>query len=108
MTARAPVTPEALDATFALLEEVACNGERCPQSKPFGPLNPRTMSALAHAGRICIEIFFHNWRVVTIMEGPHLGRQTMRPPKAGKPYRAVFKGTGSRPQPSLARFSFDE
>lgn len=118
----AAVTAEALNETFALLEEVARKGERCPAGKPYGPLNPNVMSALAHAGRIRIEIFTRNWRVVTIMEGPNKGAQTMPPWRGGKPYRTVFKdhiavrgnrvmahaGSGGRPQPSLARFSFDE
>lgn len=122
MTARAPVTPEALNETFALLEAVARNSWRCPHSKPFGPLVPAVMSALAHAGRIKIEIFTRNWRVVTIMQGPHKGASTMRSPNEGQPYRTVFRdhiavrgnrvmthaGSGGRPQPSLARFSFDE
>lgn len=122
MTARAPVTPETLNETFALLEEVARKGERCPAGKPFGPLVPAVMSALAHAGRIRIEIFAHNFRVVTIMKGPNKGAATMASPHGGLPYRTVFKdhiavrgnrvmahaGAGGRQQPSLARFSFDE
>lgn len=118
----AAITAEALNETFAFLVHVACRGERCPAGKPYGPLVPAVMSALAHAGRIRIEIFAHNWRVVTIMEGPLMGRSTMASPRGGLPYRTVFldhiavrgnrvmtrRGAGSRPQPSLARFSFDE
>lgn len=118
----AAITAETLNETFALLKEVARKGERCPAGKPFGPLVPAVMSALAHAGRIRIEIFCHNFRVVTIMEGPNKGLQTMPSPHGGLPYRTVFRdhiavrgnrvmahaGSGGRPQPSLARFSFDE
>lgn len=82
-----------LDLDFAAIEAAAAKGERCPQSRPHGPLNAGSSAALARAGRIRVEIFAHNWRVVTIMEGPHKGKQTMGSPYAGsgKPYRVIYK-----------------
>ena len=83
-----------LDKTFARLEEAAVNGERCPMSYPMGSLNRQATGALARQGRIRIEIFMHNWRVVTIMDGPHKGKQTMPPPNlggSGRPYKIIYK-----------------
>lgn len=79
------------DRTFELLQAAALRGERCPQSYPFGPLRSNITSALAKAGRIRIEIFKYNWRVVTLMEGPHKGKQTAPSPEGGQPYRTIFK-----------------
>lgn len=79
------------DATFDMLVLAAIKGERCPQSYPFGPFHSHVTSALAKAGRIRIEIFKYNWRVITIMEGPHAGKQTAPSPEGGMPYRTIFK-----------------
>lgn len=89
------ITAENLDREFALLESAAANGERCPQSIPHGPLNSAVTGALARAGRIRIEIFAHNWRVVTLMDGPHKGKQTMPTPHKGsrRPYKIIGKET---------------
>lgn len=82
-----------LERNFALIEAAAVKGERCPQTKPFGPLDSAAPAALARAGRIRIEIFMHNFRVATIMEGAHKGKQTLPPPKqgTGKPYKIIYK-----------------
>lgn len=65
-------------------------GARAPQSKPFGPLDSTETSALAKAGCIKIEIYAHNWRVITIMEGPHKGKHTQLPDPRGRPYKVVY------------------
>lgn len=85
------ITAEVLDREFALLESAAANGERCPQSVPHGPLNSSVTGALARSGRIRIEIFAHNWRVVTLLDGPHKGKQTMPTPHKGsrRPYKTI-------------------
>lgn len=82
-----------LDRDFKLIEEAATKGERCPQTQPHGPLQHASSGSLARAGRIRIEIFAHNWRVATIMQGPHKGKQTLRSPYKGtqKPYRVIYK-----------------
>lgn len=86
-------TQTVIERDFALLEAAAAAGERCPQSRPHGPLNPASTGHLAREGRIRVEIFAHNWRVVTIMDGPHKGKQTMATPHKGseKPYKVIYK-----------------
>ncbi len=89
----AGVSQRVLDETFAKLVRIAERGDRCPAGPPFGPLRTTVMSALAKAGRIKIEVYSGNWRVVTIMEGERAGSHTMMPPKggSGRPYRTVYK-----------------
>lgn len=91
-----PLPEKTLERNYALLEAAAAAGERCPQSKPFGPLDPSAPSQLARLGRIRIELFMHNYRVVTIMGGPHAGKQTRQPPPSAKgqrlqPYKTIYK-----------------
>lgn len=86
------VTQAVLDRNYALIEAAAIKGERCPQSKPHGPLDGAAPAALARAGRIRLEVFVHNWRVVTIMEGEHKGKTTAPCPQEGRvPYRIIYK-----------------
>jgi len=82
-----------LDRNLALIEAAAVKGERCPQAKPFGPLDAAAPAALARAGHIRIEIYMHNFRVVTIMEGPNKGKKTQAAPAkgTGKPYKIIYK-----------------
>ncbi len=85
------ITAENLDREFGLLERAAAAGERCPQSGNFGPLKSHFTTALARAGRIRIEIYAHNWRVVTILDGPHRGKRTAETPYkgTGRPYMTI-------------------
>jgi len=80
-----------IDAAFISMERAAAKGVRCPVNKTFDVTSYRTM-ALAKAGRIKIEVYAHNWRVVTILTGPHAGKTTAMPPyKHGRPYRTITK-----------------
>lgn len=86
---------------FERIEAIAVNGERCPfnEALPAGGL-----SALARAGKIRIEVFRHNWRVVTILVGPHAGIKTMQDPYIGpnaKPY-VVIDGTSLAPRMKIS------
>lgn len=78
---------------YALIEAAAIAGERCPQSQPFGPLSKTGVTPLCRAGRIRIEIYAPNWRVATILTGPHVGKSTKPAPSGGKPYVIVGKET---------------
>lgn len=92
MTAR----QQALDSAFALIEQAAIDGERCPKSRPHGPLGTNDSTALCRQGRIKIEVFGHNWRIATILVGPHAGKATQRPPNQWAheaPYIVVGKET---------------
>jgi hypothetical protein len=86
-----PISEAELDRQFGLLEQAAKRGERCPQSGNFGPLKSAATTALARAGRIRIEIYAHNWRVVEILTGRHAGKRTMPTPYkgSGRPYMTI-------------------
>lgn len=83
--------------TFAMLERCAIAGERCPQTQPHGPLTPGHTTILVREGKIRIEVFRHNWRVVTILAGPNAGKQTKACPAGGRPYMVVTRDSVSRP-----------
>ncbi|CAN7382697.1 hypothetical protein LJR220_003403 [Bradyrhizobium sp. LjRoot220] len=89
------ITP---DEAFAVLLVKAMAGERCPKSGSDG-LTSQVTGDLARAGRIRIDVYPHNWRVVTIAEGPHKGKATAPPPNAKwKPYLTIEKGSPTKPQ----------
>jgi hypothetical protein len=100
-----------LDRIFTMLVGIACRGERAPQLQPHGVLTVAENNAIlemARAGRLRVEIFAHNWRVVTICEGQYRGRHTQLSPYkgGGEPYRVIQKGdvtAGQRGAPSLPR-----
>jgi hypothetical protein len=85
-----------IEECFALLEQAAIAGARCPQSAPFGPVRSGDVTALCRDGKILVEVFVHNWRVVTILTGPHAGKKTETPPTfnhSPKPYKTVGRET---------------
>lgn len=93
-------SPDNLDKAFALLCECAAQGQRCPVSRgpdahPF--LQPLHTSALAAQGKIRIEIYAHNWRVVTILVGLHKGKRTAPSPhkNARRPYQVIDANASS-------------
>ncbi len=81
---------EMLKWTFDLLVGHAVKGERCPTKDQLGTAANKAISVLAHAGRIRVEVSAHNWRVVEIREGEHMGKRTAPNPIPGaKPYMVV-------------------
>ena len=77
------------DKLFEKMVDLAVRGERCPFNEH---LPPGGLSALARAGRLKIEVFRHNWRIVTILEGQHTGKHTKRDPALepdAKPYVVI-------------------
>lgn len=89
MRARAD-KPKQLEATFAALEKAAAEGRRCPENGTFGVGH---VPDLARAGRIRIAVYSRNYRVVTILEGPHKGKRTAPFPGRGKPYKIIERET---------------
>ena len=87
------IRPADLDRAFKTVEAAALRGERCPLNSKNGVvagLQHGALPALARAGRVRIEVYPHNWRVVEIIAGPHRGRCTARPPNhAWRPYRVI-------------------
>lgn len=81
---------------FALIERAAIKGDRCPTNismdNPDGTLRSGITSALLKEGRIKIEVYAHNWRVVEISIGPNAGKRTKAPPNEKlKPYLTLPK-----------------
>ena len=75
--------------TYALIEQAVLKGERCPRNMPYGPLSGEAITPLHRAGRIRIELFRGNYRVVTLTSGPHAGRSTAPYPGGGKPWKVI-------------------
>ncbi len=84
-----------LDHLFDLMVHTAIEGQRCPTNDQ---LPDHSLPALARAGKVRIEVFERNWRVVTILVGPHAGKQTSRGsvrPEA-KPYIVIDASSAPR------------
>lgn len=82
-----------MEEAFALLENAAAHGERCPMNDQL-PSGHWIMPALARAGWIRTEIYTANFRVVTILRGEHAGKKTAPPPgPARRPYKTVDRYT---------------
>jgi hypothetical protein len=53
----------------------------------------------ARSGKIRIDVYPHNWRVVTIMTGPQAGKSTAPAPnKNWRPYLTIQKDSPPKPQ----------
>lgn len=87
------LSSECLEQTFAAVERAAVAGERCPTNALKGQTNGVTHDAipsLARQGRVRIEVYPHNWRVVEITKGPNTGKRTAEPPnKHWRPWRII-------------------
>lgn len=84
----------AIDQIFATLEHAAVMGERCPENGTAG-FDSDDLYELAQAGRIRVEVFGLNWRVVTLLTGRYAGRSTQAcPHKSKRPWR-VTDATGT-------------
>lgn len=89
------ITPK---QAFDMLEEAAIAGARCPVSRVNG-LTSHLTGDLARSGKIRIDVYPHNYRVVTILVGPNAGRATAPPPnKTWRPYLTIEKDSPPRPQ----------
>lgn len=86
------------EAAFAELEQAAVAGARCPVNGT-GYINSLRLRVLADAGRITIQVFPRNWRVVTILTGPNARKKTAKPPRKGRAYVTITKRGRSRPLP---------
>lgn len=89
------------DKLFARIVNIAVAGERCPFNEhlPTGGL-----SALAREGKLRIEVFRHNWRVVTILVGEHTGKKTKQDPAlepGARPY-VVIDARSPAPRKEIA------
>lgn len=85
----APLTTSAIARTFAAIEAAAVAGKRCPMNHPDGPLSKGAITYLYKAKRIRGEIYRCNYRVVTLLDGPHCGKSTAPAPDGWKTYKVV-------------------
>jgi len=76
-----------IDGCFDALAAAALDGQRCPLNDQL-PGGSESVRRLARAGKIRIEVGFHNWRVVKILTGPAKGQSTALPSTgpAWRPY----------------------
>lgn len=92
---RSSITQKREDELFAVLEECAVKGERCPTVDQLQYVHniPTTYqpARLARQGRIRVEVWRLNWRVIEIMEGPNKGRRTQEAPTGTAPYKIIYK-----------------
>ena len=87
-----------LAEAFAALEQAAASGARCPITGTNG-LTSNLTGALARSGKIRIDVYPHNWRVVTIVSGPHAGKSTAPPKnKDWRPYLTIEQGSEPKKQ----------
>lgn len=93
---------DAIERGYVEIERAAVAGERCPRNQGWGceagkyvlvgGLQPGVTTVLARQGRIRIEIYPHNFRVVEILSGPHAGKRTAAPPDPRwRPYRIIAR-----------------
>ncbi|HLH51731.1 MAG TPA: hypothetical protein VKV96_20500 [Roseiarcus sp.] len=91
-----------LEAVFALIEEAAAKGARCPTRDEIrahlvaaghGGEPVRLTRELCRSGRIMIYVHAKNWRVAKIMAGPHAGKTTMPPPRPWAAYLRIGETT---------------
>lgn len=91
---------EDMDAVFALIVEAAINDWRCPKNSspdnPKGGIPSGATNALVKEGKIRVEVYAHNYRVIEILWGRNAGKRTKPPDnKNWKPYKVL-------PKPQLA------
>ena len=70
-------------------------------------LAANVVPALCRQGKIRVEIYDRNYRVVVILQGPHKGKRTLAHPHAKKPWRTI-DADGQRingERPKSARYS---
>jgi len=96
MNKRAGICVVDIEAGFAAIEQAALRGERAPTNQtgenPAGTLRSGITTELLKQGRIKVEIYALNWRVIEILTGPHAGERTKGPPNPSwQPYKILPK-----------------
>jgi hypothetical protein len=82
--------PAVIEEVFGRIVQAAVRNERCPLNNEG--VYSDVAKQLALSGRIMIEVFGKNYRVITILEGEHAGRHTDRAPVRGwLPYLVIDK-----------------
>lgn len=79
--------------TYALIVEAVKSGARCPIREALSPL---FVGRLVAEGKIRVEVYRHNWRVITLLDGPLKGKSTAPCPVGGEPYYVSGRGRKDR------------
>lgn len=87
-----------IDRAFALIEQAALKGERCPQNYPFGPLRSVEVEQLYEQGRVRGEISGPNYRRMTILTGPNKGKSTAPDPHGHPPWKIMGAAGSTYPR----------
>lgn len=74
-----------LNLIFDLIVKRAFVGERAPINTEIRG-GQAVLQALANQGRIKVEVYAHNWRVIEILKGPSVGARTKESPIKAPPY----------------------
>lgn len=90
------LSQEYIDLAYEILVLAAIKGERCPANSHDGVdgIPDGATGALRAAGKIKVEIYARNYRVVEILTGPFAGKRTAPPPNPNlKPYLILGQTT---------------
>lgn len=92
-----PLSSNEIEQGYAEILKAALGNQRCPTTKsvdnPAGKLKSGITTKLLAAGRIRVEIYAHNYRVIEIVGGPNAGARTRAPDnKRWKPYKVLPRG----------------
>lgn len=78
------ISQPSLARAFAAIESAAAKGLRCPfvrrKEFPHSPIEEGAIRVLKAAGKIKDRTYGPNFRVVTVLVGPHAGKSTAPPP----------------------------
>ncbi len=86
---------ERLNECFAAIVAAALSGQRCPENGTLH-VSGGFCGELAAQGRIKVEVFARNFRVATILTGPHAGLKTAPPPYKVRHPKLVFTKDGKQ------------
>lgn len=84
------------DKVFEILVAAAIAGGPCPKNHPHGPLCPYAVKTLMRERRIRSDLIGRAFRQITILVGPHAGKQTQAHPGDKLPWRISGKPKSER------------
>lgn len=86
---------ERLTQCFESILQAALRGDRCPENDTYNVASTYCR-LLAERGDIKIEVYARNYRVVTILKGPHAGVKTAPPPYSVKSPKIIISTEGKK------------
>lgn len=83
-----PYSESAINLVYRRVLRAAMLRKRAPFSNSKG-IPYQISSELIRRGKIKVEVYGRNWRVIEITAGRFAGLRTLAPPQAGQPYRVL-------------------